>query len=237
MSHALGHSAAHDAILWVAAAVLVAGGGVFLLLAARDRRSGRGRAAGPSAGAIPAAGRSMGYVLAGASLGAGAIHLAAAPSHYVELGDLGAGFLVAAAFQFWWAHAALRRLSPRVIWLGIVVNAAIVLCWAWTRSVGLPLGPAPGSPEPIGLPDGAATLFELVVVTGLVLDRLRLRLSSGRGAGIARSIMAASVVPAIGLILIVTSLATFAIATGRDHGVPGSEASLHSAITQRSTPP
>ena len=43
--------------------------------------------------------RSLVLILAGLSAGAAVIHLVAAPSHYAEIGDLAAGFVVSAAFQ------------------------------------------------------------------------------------------------------------------------------------------
>src|SRR4029078_12456880 len=77
-----------------------------------------------------------------------------------------------AAFQAWWAVRCLGGPSRRVIDLGIVVNLGIVAAWAWTRTVGLPIREVSGPPEPIGLPDGASVVFELLLVALLVARRL-----------------------------------------------------------------
>ena len=171
-------------------------------------------------------------ILAALSLGAAVIHLAAAPSHYVHLGDLGAGFLMAAAFQGAWAKRALGNRSTRVAWVGIAGNLAIILAWALTRTVGLPIGPHAGTPESIGLADGAATLFEVLIVSGLaarvggVEASVLHRLATTR-----RSFMAAALVPALGLILLTTAFATIEIGAGGEHSHPA-----HSLTSESDAP-
>ena len=54
--------------------------------------------------------------------------------------------------------------SPFFIWLGVIGNAAIVVLWIVTRTVGTLIGPEPATPEPIGLADSVATVFELTIV-------------------------------------------------------------------------
>jgi hypothetical protein len=211
----------HDAIELIAAIVLVVGGVLFTILAFRTRQMPSGPPA--SASASPAIGRSIALILAGLSAGAAVIHLVAAPGHYVELGDLGAGFLVAAALQGAWIRWCLAGPSRRTALAGIALNVAILGAWAWTRSVGLPVGPFAGGPEPIGLPDGASVVFELLLVAGLVPIALQLDLAASR-RGLARELAAVAIVPVIGLVLVVTSLATVAIATGMDHGSTGGHA-------------
>lgn len=158
-------------------------------------------------------------ILAALSLGAAVIHLAAAPAHYIELGDLGAGFLLAAAFQGIWAHGALRNRSNRMAWLGIVGNFVIILAWFWTRTIGLPFGPNAGVPEHVGLPDGAATVFEVLIVVGLAARvrgfeaKVLRRLATTR-----RSVLAVALAPTLGLILLTTTFATVEIAAGHEHG-------------------
>ena len=48
-----------------------------------------------------------------------------------------------------------------ILRLGLVVNAAVVAVWIVSRTTGLPVGPSPGTPEPFGGADLAATGFEL----------------------------------------------------------------------------
>jgi hypothetical protein len=244
----LGH-ASHDTVETIAAAVVVIGGAIFTAISYRTRPARSGPAAsfthtassrslarpttqrpGPASGAdTPDATRSVALMMAALSAGAAAIHLAAAPPHYAELGDLGAGFLASAAFQAWWAIRALGTPSRRLIDLGIVVNVAIVLAWGWTRTIGLPIGEFAGRPEPVGLPDGASIVFELALV-GLLLIR-RLGLDGGLGPrSLGRTLASVAVVPVLGLVVVLTSLSAVAIVDGLDHGaVPGGPAQGHVA--------
>ncbi len=228
----MGH-AGHETIEVIAAVLIVIGGAIFTVLSFRTRPARSGPAAFlvsppmPRAADPPAA-RSLALILAGLSGGAAVIHLAAAPSHYAELGDLGAGFLVSAAFQAWWALRCLSGPSRRAIDLGIVVNLGIIAAWAWTRTASLPIGEFAGRAEPIGFPDGASVAFELLLVALLVAQRLGVRLGLARRAG-GRSLAAVAVVPVLGLVLLLTSLATVAIADGLDHGAPGGSPAGHVA--------
>lgn len=206
----------HELLHLVAAVVLTVGGAAFVFASIRWRSM----VAVSSAGASPVAGvgRSLTVMVAGLSAGAAVIHLVAAPHHYEELGDLGAGFLAAAVFQGAWSMACLSGPSARTRWLGIAVNAAVVLAWAYTRTVGLPVGPFAGSPEPIGFPDAAAVTFELLLIAGLVA--MRSRPFGAEPPRAARTIASIAVVPVLGLTILATSLATVAIASGLDHGAP-----------------
>jgi hypothetical protein len=164
----------------------------------------------------------MAWILAILSLGAAAIHLAAAPSHYVELGDLGAGFLVAAALQAAWARSILGGASRRTLVVGAAINATIVAAWVVSRTWGLPVGPTPGVPEPIGLPDGASTAFELLLLGGLAIRALDLDRRGAARVRSTRTVLAIAVVPVLGLVMLTTSLASLAIVAGADHGAaPG----------------
>ena len=228
----MGH-AGHETIEIVAAVLVVIGGAIFTVLSFRTRPARSGPAAflvseSASRHVDPAAARSLALMMAGLSGGAAVIHLVATPSHYAELGDLGTGFLVSAAFQAWWAVRCLGGPSRRVIDLGIVVNLGIVAAWAWTRTVGLPIGEFSGRPEPIGLPDGASVVFELLLVALLVARRLGVDVRLEKRDG-GRSLAAVAVVPVLGLVVLLTSLATVAIAEGLDHGAPGGTPAGHVA--------
>jgi len=167
--------------------------------------------------------------MAGLSVGAAVIHLVAAPRHFEEIGDLAAGFLISAAFQAWWAVACLAGPSKRTVTIGAIGNLAIVLAWLYTRTIGLPIGEFAGSAEPIGFPDGASVVFELLLVAGLLVRWRGIDLAVSRRAA-ARTIASVAVVPVIGLVIVLTSLATLATATGLDHGAPpGGVATEHAA--------
>ena len=212
----------HELLHLVAAIALLVGGAGFVLAAIRRRgMAAHAVAASPP---IPGVGRSLAVMVAGLSTGAAVIHLVAAPHHYEEIGDLGAGFLAAGVFQGVWAVACLSGPSTRTKRLGIAINAAIVLAWAYTRTVGLPVGAFAGAPEPVGFPDAATVVFELLLIAGLVLMGAR-SLDAEPPRATARTIASIAAVPVLGLTIVATSLATVAIANGLDHGIPAGASS------------
>lgn len=211
----------HESVEWIAALILVIGGAIAIAVAFRTRS----RPSGPAAAAsgTPPAERSLVLMLAGLSGGAGIIHLVAAPGHFAAIGDLAGGFVAAALFQLLWIRWCLAGPSYRTIAIGIAGNLAIIGVWAWTRAVGLPLGELANVPEPVGFPDAASVLFEVALIGGMLVRTLGLdRALARRGA--ARTLTSIAVVPTIGLVLVLTSLATLAIATGTDHGEPAAAA-------------
>jgi hypothetical protein len=224
MDHGGAQGLVHELVHWASAVVLVVGGAVVLALMARARRRER-RVSLPAPRRVAShpLDRSLAVMLAGLSLGAAVIHLVAAPPHYVELGDLGAGFLAAAVLQAAWARAILKGASARTVAAGFAINAAILAAWLVSRMVGLPIGPMPSAAEQIGLPDAAASTFELLVIAGLTVRLLALDRRVGLQFPAARSVLAVTVVPVLGLVLLTTSLATLAIGAGAEHGVPGVE--------------
>jgi hypothetical protein len=223
------HGGAHEVIHWVAAVVLViAGAAAVALSEVARRRAASIAAAAPEAEltlstASPApVERSTAWILAILSLGAAAIHLAAAPSHYVELGDLGAGFLVAAVLQAAWARSIMGGARRRTFVVGAAINATIVAAWVVSRTWGLPVGPTPGVPEPIGLPDGASAAFELLLLGGLAIRALDLDRRVAARVRSTPTLLAMAVVPVLGVVMLTTSLASLEIVAGADHGAaPG----------------
>ena len=179
----------------IVALVVVVGGAVFSVIAFLTNPARHGPdasahapgastpAARPESEAAPAVRRSIALIAAALSGGAAVIHLVAAPPHYAEIGDLASGFVAAAAFQGWWALRARGGLTPRLIDVGIAVNVAIVAAWAWTRSVGLPVGELAGRPEAVGFPDAVCTAFEVLLVGVLLVAR------SGLDSGGRRSVV------------------------------------------------
>lgn len=218
----LPHATLHDA----AALVLVIGGAAFVLMAFRARRAlalqGAGAGVAPQGVVrhhLEGSVRPLAAILAGLSAGAAAIHLAAAPHHFRELGDLGAGFLVAAVFQAAWARLWLAGPSPRLALVGLIGNGAILAGWAMSRTLGLGVLGLGAAPEPIGLPDGAATVFEVLLLIGLLGVRTGLGGIVGRLRAV-RELAPITVVPVVGLVIVVASLSVAAIAMGLDHGLP-----------------
>ena len=103
------------------------------------------------------------------SAGAAAIHFAAAGSHFREWWGFGVFFVASGAAQLAWALLlAVRSPSRAVWWGGVLGNAAIVLLWILTRTVGTLVGPEPHTPEAVGVPDAIASSLELAIVLAAV---------------------------------------------------------------------
>ena len=98
------------------------------------------------------------------SAGAAAIHFAAAGSHFREWWAFGVFFVGSGVAQLAWALLVVESPSPTVWRLGILGNAAIIMLWILTRTVGTLVGPEPHTPEPVGVPDAVASGLELAIV-------------------------------------------------------------------------
>ena len=122
------------------------------------------------------------YSVASAATGAAAIHYAVVAEHFDEWWGFGLFFVTSAVAQLAWAVVVVASRSRLLIWFGVIGNAAIVVLWIVTRTVGTLVGPEPATPEPMGLADSLATAFELtIVVAGIWLawsDGIRPALSS-----------------------------------------------------------
>jgi hypothetical protein len=221
------HSAGHALIEQLAAAILVIGGALFVGLSYRSRPVRPGPAAARSRLSEPGTARptvsgSLVAIMAWLSAGAAVIHLVAAPSHVAEIGDLAAGFVAAALFQAAWIRWCLGGPSRRTILIGIAGNGAIVVAWALTRTIGLPIGALAGRPEPVGYPDAASVVFELLLIACLTARALGIDVALSARAK-ARTVAEVALVPVVGVVLLLTSLATLAIASGLEHGLPAVE--------------
>jgi hypothetical protein len=120
--------------------------------------------------------------LAGASLGAGAIHASAVSDHTEHSAQL-VFFIAVAALQVGWALAVWRRASWPLLAGGAALNFVVMVVWILSRTVGLSGVPGAEHAQPLGLKDGVATVLELVLVAGvgsLIPEAgRRLRLASG----------------------------------------------------------
>ncbi|HEV7805632.1 MAG TPA: hypothetical protein VGO80_07440 [Solirubrobacteraceae bacterium] len=93
------------------------------------------------------------------------IHAVVIAVHFEEYWLFGVCFAVATVLQaIWTAQVYGGPLSRRLLVAGAVGNGALVLAWAISRTVGLPLGPHPWQPEAVGAVDVLATLDELLAV-------------------------------------------------------------------------
>jgi hypothetical protein len=153
----------------------------------------------------------LSVTLAFSSIAAAAIHFAVVGEHF-DVGLLHGLFFVTVAWaQVLWALAVLIAPRPAVLTAGIAGNAAIVLVWALSRTVGVPVPPDPWTPEAVGVADLVATGLELVVIAGSVVALRRPR------AVAASSVAAGSVTVAIGLALALIGSAAIANVGEEEH--------------------
>jgi hypothetical protein len=132
-----------------------------------------------SAPPVPGAGRPA---LAAALAGAGAIHLAMAPSHLDASALEGTGFLVAGFAQFALAAVFVAR-SPR--WARgatVALGVALVATWAVSRTAGLPVGAHEGEAEDVTVVDGICVALEAAAVGLALLARRRAPRAAVAGA-------------------------------------------------------
>jgi hypothetical protein len=113
---------------------------------------------------MPLAGAGSMLIAAGLSAVAALIHVAVCPEHF-RIGVLyGVFFAVAAGGQFGWSVLVVTRRADWLAPVGLVANAAIVLLWVVTRTVGIPLGPAAGQVDAVGAVDLLSAACEIGVV-------------------------------------------------------------------------
>jgi hypothetical protein len=218
----LGHET-HAAVESAAALVLSLGGAAVLVRAWLDGHRGRpslGRAVAVSPGA--AVRRSGRIIVVALSAGAAAIHLAAGPEHVDELGDVGLLFYLAALFQAAFAIALLAHHgTAMVVRIAILGNLALVVAWAWTRTVGpasVVGGPDVG-PEAIGIADGITVLLELATVLILLawVERLDTWIASLAAPATVRTLATSGLVTVAGVALLATGIAVADAGAGHHH--------------------
>jgi hypothetical protein len=115
---------------------------------------------------LPGAGAGGPLVFAAAlfSAGAAAIHFAVAKTHFDEYTLFGVFFVGSGVAQLVWPLWLLfRRWRPLLV-LGAVGNGLIVALWAVDRVWGLPLGPTPWKPDPVGFGDSTTSAYEVLVI-------------------------------------------------------------------------
>jgi hypothetical protein len=159
------------------------------------------------------------YSLSILSAGAGAIHIAVVQAHYEEYWAFGVFFAVAAWLQILWAIVIVARLSRPVALAGVAINAILVAVWVVSRTVGVPVGPEPGSPEAAEFVDVAATSFEVLLVVGslALLSRGVVRRAMGRAALVSSTVL-------IGLaVMVLTTAAVISFSPEHEEPEPGHE--------------
>lgn len=111
-------------------------------------------------------------IVAGVSLSlamAAGLHLAVLPDHLQEGLVIGAFFLVCAVLQLAAAAVVSAGAGARARQVIVIGNLAVIAIWAVSRTVGLPIGPDAGTPEPVSTLDALSFVAELVAIGGLFL--------------------------------------------------------------------
>jgi hypothetical protein len=106
------------------------------------------------------------WVAASGSIGASVVHAVVMPHHLHEAAVLGWFFALLSLGQLAWVVVLLLRPRHDVVVAGVLANLAVVVLWAWTRTVGVPFGVAGGARERVGAADLTATGLEVLVVLG-----------------------------------------------------------------------
>lgn len=167
------------------------------------------------------------WVLATLVAGAGAIHLALAPSHLAESTLLGTAFLVSGALQLALALWLAIRPTRVALWVAIATSVGFIGVWAISRTIGLPLSGHAGEVESVNIVDRTCVVLEglAVLVAGSVLAR--------RGGILVRSSLLAVTACAGSLLLVTAALASPAARDhAQGHGHDDSATGGHSHATE-----
>lgn len=125
-------------------------------------------------GAIPIPAGAAAWALAVA----GGAHLAALPAHRGEGIAVSGFFLAAAILQVAAATTILRGAGASVRAVIVLGNVSMLALWAWSRTVGVPIGAHSGLPEHVGPLDVTAVVAQAIAIGAvLVLSRTRSRAS------------------------------------------------------------
>lgn len=108
---------------------------------------------------------------AGLSTITGIIHLTVTPDHFEEWIGYGLFFLLVAMAQIGYAVLLMTRVPrPTLLWMGISGNAAVILLWLITRTVGIPFfGPEAWEIEPVGVLDSISKIIEICLIAALAM--------------------------------------------------------------------
>jgi hypothetical protein len=113
--------------------------------------------------------------LAALSMAAAAIHFAVMGEHFAEYAAFGVFFSVVAWAQAVWTVGVIVLPSRRLLIVGLLGNALVILVWLSSRTTGLPIGPEAGAPETAAFVDVLSTILEVAIVAGTAMLVLRRR--------------------------------------------------------------
>jgi len=140
-------------------------------------------------------------------LASSVIHAAVTAGHFAEYWLFGILFAVVSLLQaMWTAQVYSKPLDVRLLVAGAAGSAALIVVWAISRTTGLPFGPHPGEPEPVGPADVMAVVVETlsVLVIGAMLVCMR------RRAGLLPRAVLAVVIAITGAVWLYSVLSPFA---------------------------
>jgi hypothetical protein len=100
------------------------------------------------------------------SLGSAAIHFAVTEAHFHEFWLFGVFFASVAWLQMVWAVGIIAVPTRRLCLSGMIGSLVLVGLWINSRTVGIPIGPQPWTPERVGFADVLSTIFEVLVIVG-----------------------------------------------------------------------
>jgi hypothetical protein len=100
-------------------------------------------------------------------MGSAIIHAAVIRDHFEEWWAAGITFIILASLEGAAAVALLARPSRPLYLAGTWLSQVTIGLWVLSRTVGLPFGPDPFTPEPVGGPDVTATVLEAVTWVAL----------------------------------------------------------------------
>jgi hypothetical protein len=216
----MGHQ--HDGVLGFAAVILIASGVGFLAgawdLRRRALAAGRWRSvldpiADPTLRPRSATDAAAATLL----LAVAAIHLVAAATHGEESHLFAVAFAATAGIQVTSGVGVLLG-KPLAYRLAIWTSVVVVVSWTVSRLIGLPVGPHPWIPEPIGLGDGMATTFEVMVIVLLgVMTRSGTDAPEARRSVVASDLGSIGIVPFVGIVGLLAAIAVTSSAAGGSH--------------------
>jgi len=149
--------------------------------------------------------------LAALSMAAAAIHFAVMGEHFDEYVAFGVFFSVVAWSQALWAVGVVVLPSRRLLLVGLIGNAVVILVWLISRTIGVPIGPEAGAPEPAAFIDVLSTILEVAIVAGTAMLVLRGRPTpSMRGLPVRLGLA--------GLVIALAVLTTWSVAAGATSG-------------------
>lgn len=109
-------------------------------------------------------------VVSAVALIVGVIHVVVSVGHAKDYWLFGVLFALVGVLQVAWGVSIYRGASPFALQVGALGNAGVIVVWLASRTVGLPVGPAPWDPESVDVLSALATVDEAyLVVAALVL--------------------------------------------------------------------